>query len=78
MTTKSITSVRPRGTLYTARRTSGSIADRYNKAILGPNSLPGFWTQRISLMIPIHAGFGTNQRGPKSGQGKLADLDALV
>jgi hypothetical protein len=28
-------------------------------------------------MIPINTGFGTNQRGPKSGQGKLADLDAL-
>ncbi len=30
-------------------------------AIFGPNSLPGFWTQRISLMIPIRPGFGTNQ-----------------
>jgi hypothetical protein len=28
-------------------------------------------------MMPISTGFGVNQRGPKSGQGKLADLDAL-
>jgi hypothetical protein len=28
-------------------------------------------------MILIRAGFGTNQRGPKSGQNKLTDLDAL-
>jgi hypothetical protein len=28
-------------------------------------------------MIPICAGFGTNQRGPKSDQDKLADLDTL-
>ncbi len=56
-----------------------TIKSRVSKnAIFGPNSLPGFWTQRISLMIPICAGFGTNQRGPKSGQCKLADLDALT
>ena len=29
-------------------------------------------------MMPIPTGFGVNQRGPKSGQGKLADLDALA
>ena len=29
-------------------------------------------------MTPICTGFGTYQRGPKSSQGKLADLDALV
>ena len=28
--------------------------------------------------MPILTGFGPNPRGPKSGQGKLADLDALV
>src|SRR5713101_1427356 len=27
--------------------------------------------------MPILTGFGPNPRGPKSGQGKLADLDAL-
>ena len=27
--------------------------------------------------MPILTGFGPNSRGPKSGQGKLADLDAL-
>ena len=28
--------------------------------------------------MPILTGFGPNPRGPKSGQGKLADLDALI
>ena len=28
--------------------------------------------------MPILTGFGPNPRGPKSGQVKLADLDALV
>jgi hypothetical protein len=27
--------------------------------------------------MPILTGFGPHPRGPKSGQGKLADLDAL-
>ena len=28
--------------------------------------------------MPTITGFGPNSRGPKSGQGKLADLDALL
>jgi hypothetical protein len=31
----------------------------------------------ISLVMPIFAGVGANQRGPKSGHDNLADLDTL-
>jgi hypothetical protein len=31
----------------------------------------------ISLIMSILTGFRANPRGPKSGQGKLADLDTL-
>ena len=47
-------------------------------AVFGLNFLPGFWTRQISWIRPILTVFGPNSRGPKSGQGKLADLDALV
>jgi hypothetical protein len=47
-------------------------------AVSGRNSLPDFWTSPISFTLPIFTGFWANQRGPKSGQGKLADLDALA
>ena len=46
-------------------------------AVFGLNFLPGFWTWQILWIMPILTGFGPNPRGPKSGQGKLADLDAL-
>ena len=46
-------------------------------AVFELNFLPGFWTRQISYIMPILTGFGPNSRGPKSGQGKLADLDAL-
>ena len=46
-------------------------------AVFGLNSLPSFWTRQISCIMPILTGFGPNPKGPKSGQGKLADLDAL-
>jgi hypothetical protein len=29
-------------------------------------------------IVPILTGFGPHPRGPKSGQGQLADLDTLV
>jgi hypothetical protein len=45
--------------------------------VFGPNSLPGFWTRQYPLIMPILTGFGANWRGPKNGQGELADLDAL-
>ena len=54
------------------------VYDRVSKnAVFGLNFLPGFWTWQILWIMPILTGFGPNPRGPKSGQGKLADLDAL-
>src|SRR2546423_15611386 len=47
-------------------------------AVFGLNFLPGFWTWQILWIVPILTGFGPHPRGPKSGQGQLADLDALV
>src|SRR2546423_15605617 len=46
-------------------------------AVFGLNFLPGFWTWQILWIVPILTGFGPHPRGPKSGQGQLADLDAL-
>ncbi len=46
-------------------------------AIFGLNSLPGFWTQKNPVYCLWTLDFGPNSGGPKSGQGKLADLDAL-
>jgi hypothetical protein len=45
--------------------------------VFEPDSLPGFWTRQYPLIIPILTGFGANWRGPKNGQGELADLDTL-
>ena len=55
------------------------IRSRVSKnAVFWLNFLPGFWTWQILWIMPILTGFGPNPRGPKSGQGKLADLDALT
>src|SRR5436853_6130338 len=47
-------------------------------AVFGLNFLPGFWTWQILWIVPILTGFGPHPRGPKRGQGQLADLDALA
>src|SRR6267378_4339 len=57
----------------------GTDKDRVSKnAIFGLNFLPGFWTRQISWIMLILTGFGPHPRGPKSGQGKLADSDTLT
>ena len=52
-----------------------SVSTRVSKnAVFGLNFLPGFWTWQILWIVPILTGFGPHPRGPKSGQGQLADL----
>ena len=64
--------------LEEAQQEHSAYSGRVSKnAVFGLNFLPGFWTRQISWIMPILTGFGPNPRGPKSGQGKLADLDAL-
>ena len=54
------------------------LSTRVSKnAVFGLNFLPGFWTWQILWIVPILTGFGPHPRGPKSGHGQLADLDAL-
>jgi hypothetical protein len=61
-----------------ALTTAGPASSRASKnAIFGLNSLPGFWTQKNPVYCLWTLDFGPNSGGPKSGQGKLADLDAL-
>ncbi len=55
-----------------------TLCTRVSKnVVFGLNFSPSFWTQQISWIMPILAGFGPNPRSPKSGQGKVVDLNAL-
>jgi hypothetical protein len=47
-------------------------------AFFGLNSLPDFWTLENAIYCPWALDVGPNSGGPKNGQGKLADLDALT
>jgi hypothetical protein len=47
-------------------------------AIFGLNSLPTFWNPENAVYYLWALDFGPNSGGPKNGQGKLADLDALT
>ena len=59
--------------------TQSKLTTRASKnAIFGLNSLPTFWTPENAVYCLWALDFGPNSGGPKNGQGKLADLDALT
>src|SRR6266851_1862153 len=63
---------------FMVKQAAEQLKPRVSKnAVFGLNFLPGFWTRQMSCIMPILTGFGPHPRGPKSGQEKLADLDAL-
>ncbi len=47
-------------------------------AVFSHYFLPGFWTLKNLIIMPVLTGISLNIMGPESGQGKLADLDGLA